>query len=157
MEPHGGRRPHWTKVAGATPDGEGDHRMQPDIRRIVAVDAHRRKTGRCPTVIHSLGTGESFRVEPTTDGFIDLQSGRQVRCEMAGIVLPDINTVIDTGFTGDVTFSGFDPLSRETFFGRAGGGVTVTVYDEPMVDYFQYAVAEEPDDYAASSGTAQAS
>jgi hypothetical protein len=139
-------------VAGATPDGEEDHRMQPDIRRIVAVDAHRRKTGRCPTVIHSLGTGESFRIEPTTDGFIDLQSGRQVRCEMAGIVLPGINTVIDTGFTGDVTFSGFDPLSRETFFGRAGGGATVTVYDERMVDYFQYAVAEEPISHAASDG-----
>jgi hypothetical protein len=131
--------------------------MQPDIRRIVAVDAHRRKTGRCPTVIHSLGTGESFRIEPTTDGFIDLQSGRQVRCEMAGIVLPEINTVIDTGFTGDVTFSGFDPLSRETFFGRAGGGATVTVYDERMVDYFQYAVAEGPEDPATATGTAQAS
>jgi hypothetical protein len=117
--------------------------MQADIRRIVAVDAHRRKTGRCPTVIHSLGTGESFAIEPTTDGFIDLQSGRQVRCDATGIVLPEGNTAIDTGFTGDVAFSGFDPLSRETFFGRAGGGATVTVYDERMVDYFQYAVAEE--------------
>jgi hypothetical protein len=127
------------------PDAEGDHPMQPDIRRIVAIDAHRRKTGRCPTVIHSLGTGESFRIEPTTDGFIDLQSGREVRCEPASIVLPQSKTAIDTGFTGDVAFSGFDPLSRETFFGRAGGGATVTVYDERMVDYFQYAVAEEPD------------
>jgi hypothetical protein len=119
--------------------------MQPDIRRIVAIDAHRRKTGRCPTVIHSLGTGESFRIEPTANGFIDLQSGRQVRCEPAGSVLPASNTAIDTGFTGDVAFVGFDPLSRETFSGRAGGGATVTVYDERMVDYFQYAVAEEPD------------
>jgi hypothetical protein len=123
--------------------------MQPDIRRIVAIDAHRRKTGRCPTVIHSLGTGESFDIEPTTDGFIDLQSGRKVRCERAGVVLPESNTAIDTGFVGDVAFSGFDPLSRETFFGRAGGGATVTVYDERMVDYFQYAVAEEPNPHAA--------
>jgi hypothetical protein len=127
--------------------------MQPDIRRIVAIDAHRRKTGRCPTVIHSLGTGESFRIEPTTDGFIDLQSGRHVRCEAAGIVLPESNTAIDTGFSGDVAFSGFDPLSQETFFGRAGGGATVTVYDERMVDYFQYAVADESNAQAASSGT----
>jgi hypothetical protein len=131
--------------------------MQPDIRRIVAVDAHRRKTGRCPTVIHSLGTGESFRIEPTAGGFIDLQSGRHVRCEADGIVLPESDATISTGFSGDIAFSGFDPLSRETFYGRAGGGTTVTVYDERMVDYFQYAVAEELNTHAALSGTPQAS
>jgi hypothetical protein len=131
--------------------------MQPDIRRIVAVDAHRRKTGRCPTVIHSLGTGESFRIEPTAEGFIDLQSGRNVRCDAAGILLPESDTAIGTGFSSDIAFSGFDPFSQKIFFGRAGGGATVTVYDERMVDYFQYAVAEEPSAQAASSGTPQAS
>ena len=39
----------------------------------------------------------------------------------------------------------------------AGGGATVTVYDDRMVDYFQYAVAEEPDIQAACSDTPQAS
>jgi hypothetical protein len=131
--------------------------MQPDIRRIVAVDAHRRKTGRCPTVIHSLGTGESFGIEPTADGFIDLQSGRHVRCVADGIALPESDMTIGTGFSGDIAFSGFDPFSQETFFGRAGGGATVTIYDERMVDYFQYAVAEEPNAQAAASGTPQAS
>ena len=115
--------------------------MQSDIRRIVAVDAHRRKTGRCPTVIHSLGTGESFRIEPTADGFIDLQSGRPVRCVTDGIALSESDITIASGFSDDVAFSGFDPLSQEIFFGRAGGGATVTVYDQRMVDYFQYAVA----------------
>ena len=131
--------------------------MQPDIRRIVAVDAHRRKTGRCPTVIHSLGTGESFGIEPTADGFIDLQSGRQVCCEADGIVLPESDMTIGTGFSGDIAFSGFDPFSQEIFFGRAGGGATVTIYDDQMVDYFQYAVAEELNTHAAFSGTPQAS
>ena len=115
--------------------------MQSDIRRIVAVDAHRRKTGRCPTMIHSLGTVESFGIEPTADGFIDLQSGRPVRCVSDGIALPESDMTIGTGFSDDVAFSGFDPFSQEIFFGRAGGGATVTVYDERMVDYFQYAVA----------------
>ena len=118
--------------------------MQSDIRRIVAVDAHRRKTGRCPTVIHSLGTGESFGIEPTADGFIDLQSGRPVRCVTDGIALPENDMTIASGFSDDVAFSGYDPFSQEIFFGRAGGGATVTIYDERMVNYFQYAVAEEP-------------
>jgi hypothetical protein len=131
--------------------------MQSDIRRIVAVDAHRRKTGRCPTVIHSLGTGETFCIEPTSDGFIDLQSGRHVRCELDGIVLPESDVTIRTGFSGDIAFSGFDPLSQEVFFGRAGGGATVTIYDDQMIDYFQYAVATEPNVHAAFSGTSQAS
>jgi len=116
--------------------------MQPYIRRIVAVDAHRRKTGTCPTLIHSLGTGESFAIAPLADGFIDLASGHKVRCEASAIVVGDDNRTIDTGFTDDIGFSGFDPHSGEHFHGRAGGGATVTIYDARMVEYFQYALAE---------------
>jgi hypothetical protein len=115
--------------------------MQPEIRRIVAADAHRRKTGRCPRLIHSLGTGESFVIEPTSDGFIDLASGLQVRCEAGAVALCESNLAINIALTDDIAFSGFDPNSGEHFHGRAGGGATVTIYDARMVDYFQYALA----------------
>ncbi len=118
--------------------------MQPDIRRIVAVDAHCRRSGRCPTMIHSLGTGEGFPIEPTADGFVDLQSGRRVRCEADGIVLVEDNVAITSAFMDDIAFSGFDPFSDEYFHGRAGGGATVTLYDARMVEYFQYAVTDTP-------------
>lgn len=115
--------------------------MRPDIRRIIAVDAHRRSSGRCPTAIHSLGTGESFEIEPTADGFIDLASGARARTERARIVLSGGAASIDIAFDGDVIFSGFDPTSGERFTGRTSGGASVTIYDAQGVNYFQYAVA----------------
>jgi hypothetical protein len=113
--------------------------MDPDIRRIVAIDAHRRRTGRCPTLIYSLGTGEMFEVAPREDGFTDLQSGITAQIESAGIRLRGGTIVIES--TGDVTFAGFDPVSNERFTGRAGGGVSVTIYDAREIDFFQYGVA----------------
>ncbi len=114
--------------------------MRSDTRRIVAVDAFRRATGRCPTMIHSLGTGESFEIEPTAAGFVDVASGRAARAEGAHIVLSGGEPSIDIAFDGDVTFRGFDPGSGERFTGRTGGGASVTVYDAEGIAYFQYAV-----------------
>jgi hypothetical protein len=120
--------------------------MQPEIRRIIAVDAHRRRIGRCPTLVHSLGTGESFAIEPTPDGFVDVQSGLRVRSEAARIVLPGDGAAIDIALDDDIAFSGYDPASGERFTGRAGGGSSVTVYDDRHADYFQYAVVHRGSD-----------
>jgi hypothetical protein len=117
--------------------------MSPEIRRIVAVEAHRRKAGACPVLIHSLGTGESFQIRPTQDGFIDLETGLNVRVSGENIVLPDTRQAIDLSFTGDVAFDGYDHTSKEHFSGRAGGGTSVTIYDAHRVDYFQYAVVTD--------------
>ena len=116
--------------------------MQPEIRRIIAVEAHRRRTGRCPTLVHSLGTGESFDIEPTQDGFMDVQSGLRVRSDATRILLPGDGEAIDLVLSDDVAFAGYDPTSRERFTGRAGGGSSVTIYDSERGDYFQYAVAD---------------
>ena len=115
--------------------------MHSDIRRIIAVEAHRRRTGRCPTSIVSLGTGEAFEIDPTEDGFVDIHSGMTVRTDDAGILLPERNAMIAFAATGDVGFSGFEPLSNERFTGRSGGGASVTLYDAKDVDFFQYAVS----------------
>lgn len=118
--------------------------MEPEIRRIIAVDAHRRRTGRCPTTIHSLGTGESFAVEPAADGFTDVASGLKVRSDPTHIMLQGDGAVIDLAFEeGNIVFSGHDSKSGENFTGRAGGGSSVTIYDADQTQYFQYAVAEE--------------
>ena len=114
--------------------------MQPEIRRIIAVDAHRRRTGHCPTMIHSLGTGESFAIEATTEGFIDVASGTRVRSDASRILLPGDSAVIDIVFDDDIAFSGHDRTSGENFTGRSGGGSTVTIYDDQRVGYFQYAI-----------------
>lgn len=119
--------------------------MQPEMRRIVAVEAHRRKSGRCPVQIHSLGTGETFDIRPTEDGFVDMTSGLMVRVSEGQILLPEIRETIDIRFTGDVAFDGFDHSSNEPFSGRAGGGASVTLYDRNRVDFFQYAVVAEGD------------
>ena len=116
--------------------------MQPDIRRIIAVDAHRRKSGRCPAIVHSLGTGETFAIEATEDGFIDKQSGIRAHVGENTISLPAVRGTIDIAVTAGLEFSGFDHVSGEVFSGIAGGGTSVTVYDSRRVDYFQYAVAE---------------
>jgi hypothetical protein len=114
--------------------------MQPEIRRIVAIEAHRRRTGRCPVCVHSLGTGETFAVEPAADGFVDVASGLKVRVEGDQIVVPSLPATIDFALVGDVGFDGYDHSSDERFTGRAGGGASVTVYSHGQRDFFQYAV-----------------
>lgn len=117
--------------------------MSPEIRRIVAVAAHRRRAGECPVLIYSLGTGESFQIKPLPDGFVDLETGLNVRVNEGQIVLPDTRQTVDLNLTGDVAFDGYDHTSREHFSGRAGGGASVTIYDAHRADYFQYAVFAE--------------
>ena len=119
--------------------------MQSEIRRIIVVEAHRLQSGQCPIRIHSLGTGESFDIRPTADGFVDLASGLRVRTAPGHIQLPDLQGTIDLHLTGDVSFDGYDHVSNEPFSGRAGGGATVTVYDGDRIDYFQYAIATGDD------------
>lgn len=118
--------------------------MRPEIRRIVAVEAHRRRTGRCPRVIHSLGTGESFAIAPDADGFVDLATGTEVRSEPARIVLPATGAAIALALAleDDVAFAGYDPETRERFTGRAGGGASVTIYAARGGDFFQYAMLD---------------
>src|SRR5262245_7840663 len=119
--------------------------MQPEIRRIIAVEAHRRRSGCCPVLIHSLGTGESFDIKPTADGFVDLASGLSVRVAEGQILVPAIGGVIDFYLTGDIAFAGYDHSGNEPFSGQAAGSVSVTVYDRGRRNYFQYAVATEGD------------
>ena len=113
--------------------------MRPELRRIVAVEAHRLRSGACPRVIHAMGTGESFPVVARHDGFLDVESGIVVRSEPGRIVLPD--GAIAFRLEGDIAFAGFDPDSRERFTGRAGGGASVTIYDA-RGDWFQYAMLD---------------
>lgn len=119
--------------------------MQPDLRRIVIVEAHRRRSGRCPRRVHSLGTGETFEIELAADGFLDVASGTTVRVNGTRILLPDGRGPIDLTLVGDVDFDGYEHGGREPFSGRAGGGASVTLYDRDQNDYFQYAVAAEGD------------
>jgi hypothetical protein len=119
--------------------------MQADVRRIVAVEAHRRRSGRCPVRVHSLGTGETFEIRPEPNGFLDLATGIAVSVDGLRIILPDGQGPIDLTLTGDVGFDGYDHGSREPFSGRAGGGASVTLYDRNRRDFFQYAVATEGD------------
>lgn len=121
--------------------------MQADVRRIIAVEAHRRRSGRCPVLVHSLGTGESFDIQPRPDGFLDVASGVAVRISGDRLLLPDDRRTIDLHLTGDIAFDGYDHTSDERFSGRAGGGASVTIYDSDRTNYFQYAVAAEGDRY----------
>jgi hypothetical protein len=114
-----------------------------DIRRIIAVDAHRRRKGVCPPMIHALGTGETFRIAPTPDGFTDLETGIEVRVESGRILLSAGYAPIAISMGEDVGFEGFDANSGEYFSGRAGGGSSVTIYDDRQVHYSQYAVVNE--------------
>jgi hypothetical protein len=119
--------------------------MPPDLRRIVAVEAHRRRSGRCPVRVHSLGTGETFEINPGTNGFLDVASGLQVFIEGTRILLPDGRGPIDLKLVDDVAFDGVEHGSNEPFFGRAGGGASVTLYDRDRNAYYQYAVGTETD------------
>jgi hypothetical protein len=121
--------------------------QQGDVRRIIAVEAHRRRSGRCPVLVHSLGTGESFDIRPTPDGFVDIASGVAVRVSGERLLLSDDRRAVDLHLSGDIAFDGYDHISNERFSGRAGGGASVTIYDSEQVNYFQYAVAAEGDRY----------
>ena len=115
--------------------------MTPDTRRIVAIEAHRRRTGHCPTRVYSLGTGEIFDVTPAADGFLDVATGLIVRSNGRQIKLPAGS--VDLDLVGDVFFEGRDQTSGEPFTGRAGGGASVTLYGSDGDDYFQYAMVTE--------------
>ncbi|HUZ67004.1 MAG TPA: hypothetical protein VMU56_04990 [Beijerinckiaceae bacterium] len=114
--------------------------MQPEIRRIIAVEAHRRRTGRCPSIVYSLGTGESFDIAQTIDGFIDVRSGVQAKSDGSRLVLTEGHGPVQLDLAGDVGFTGCDLDSNERFSGRAGGGATVTLYDDQQL-FFQFAVS----------------
>jgi|GEM_PF-3549260 len=115
--------------------------MRAELRRIVAAEAHRRRSGRLPRVMHSLGTGESFAFMQRDAGFVDVASGIEARGEEARIVLPATGEAVAFALEGDVGFAGYDPESGERFSGRAGGGASVTLYD-PRGGYVQYATLE---------------
>ena len=115
--------------------------MQPDIRRIIAVDAHRRRSGRCPVLVYSLGTGESFEIRPTADGFVTSRGRSVGRRRPIGCRTRE---TIDIHMNGDDARR-LRPSEPESFSGRAGGGASVTLYDAGRVNYFQYAVVAEGD------------
>ena len=117
--------------------------MQAHIRRIIAVEAHRRRTGQCPVMVHSLGSGESFGIALTQDGFTDIESGLRVRGDAMHILLPGEREAIEIVLDDDVGFPGSDPGSGERFTGRAGGGSSVTLYDSRQDSFYQYEVVKE--------------
>jgi hypothetical protein len=93
--------------------------------------------------LYSLGTGETFEINPTVDGFVDMTSGLSASTEEGRIVLAGKRDAIDLQLSGDVGFDGYDHISDEAFTGRAGGGTSVTIYDRDQTNYFQYAVVTE--------------
>jgi hypothetical protein len=117
--------------------------MQPEIRRIIAVEAHRRRSGRCPVRLISLGTGEVFEIRPTPAGFLDVSSNLAASSSDDRILLEGVDAVIDLRLNHDVGFDGYDHSSNEPFTGRAGGGVSVTIYDHEGTHFYQYVVAVE--------------
>ena len=117
--------------------------MDADLRRIVIVDAHRRRSGAVARRVHSLGTGETFQFEPAPDGFRDITSGMLVRIDGNRILLPDGRGPINLSLVGDVGFDGVVLDDKEPFSGRAGGGNSVTLYDRHGKDYFQFAVVTD--------------
>jgi hypothetical protein len=117
--------------------------MPPEIRRIIVAEAHRRRSGHCPLRLYSLGTGETFEINPTADGFVDITSGVSASTADGRITLAGRQGAIDLQLTGDVAFDGYDHISDESFTGRAGGGASVTIYDRDQRNYYQYAVVTE--------------
>jgi hypothetical protein len=117
--------------------------MSPELRRIVAVEVHRRRSGRCPVEVHSLGTGESFAIRPLPDGFLDLDSGALIRSGDMRLATPE--GAVELRLVGDVFFEGRLDASGERFSGRAGGGASVTLYEAGRDDYFQFAVVADGD------------
>jgi hypothetical protein len=109
--------------------------VTPALRRLIAVEAHRRAAGRIATLLHSLGTGESFGVRTGADGFTDEESGMSARLLPDGMLEAGVSRIRLTA-EGDVLFRGEDLTTGERFTGRAGGGAIVTLYDGE--DWFQY-------------------
>lgn len=109
------------------------------------MEAHRRRSGRTPSRIHSLGTGETFPIQPSPDGFVDVATGMTIRSRGDAIVLPDGSTPVELKLIGDILFEGVEHPGGEPFFGRAGGGSSVTIYDRAQNDYFQFALGTEED------------
>lgn len=116
--------------------------MSPEIRRIIVVDAHHRRTGRYPLVIHSMGTGESFDIAAGPDGFVDLASGVEARSGASAIDVAGHGQPITILGGDDVTLHGYEPGSAERFTARASGGVSVTLFTGAGPDAFQFAIAE---------------
>lgn len=107
--------------------------MSPDLRRVIAVAAHLRATGHLATTVHGLGTGETYAMTLTGEGFRDEASGLEAKLdhglEVDGqeiMLIPRDNVLMD-GQAG-----------ATRFWLRAGGGSSVTVYVGD--DYFQYAM-----------------
>jgi hypothetical protein len=117
--------------------------VNPVQRRIVAVEAHRRRSGRYPMLIHSLGTGETFEIQPLVDGFLDVTTGTKVCSGDGEIAIP--GGTIELTLVDDIFFEGVVRANGERFSGRACGGSSVTLYDRLSDDYFQYAVVVEGD------------
>jgi hypothetical protein len=117
--------------------------MSPDLRRIIAVEAHRRRCGRYPLRVHSLGTGETYDIAPAEGGFRDVTTGLVARFDGRQIVLSDGRGPIELTLTDDIRFDGV--VRGEPFTGRAGGGASVTIYEVGGDDYFQFAVGTEAD------------
>ncbi len=114
--------------------------MTPLLRRLVAVEAHRRATGRIAVMLHSLGTGETFAIHPHPGaGFADETSGITARFG-DGDVLEAHDHRIAITFHDRVLFDARDLTTGERASGRAGGGATVTLYEGE--DWFQYNVVE---------------
>lgn len=114
--------------------------MSPALRRIVAVEAHRRATGRTATLLHALGTGETFAIQIDADGFTDEESGAAARVAGDGTLAVDPSRIVLTP-DGTVLFRGHDLATGERFSGRAGGGATVTLYDGD--EFYQFNVVAE--------------
>ena len=117
--------------------------MDATLRRMVAVEAHRRRTGHCPVLVHALGTGESFAIEPLAEGFRDAATGLTAHPLPEGMAV-DGAAPIDIRHRGDVWFDGFVHGTGEAFSIRAGGGASVTLYDQRETEFFQYAVSHLP-------------
>ncbi len=116
--------------------------MHPETRRIIAAAAHRARTGACPIRLHALGSGESFEIVPTEDGFIDAQTDVAVRIAGDHVRLAGA-AAIELRLEGDIGFAGLDPATGQRFSGRAGGGASVTLTTDDA--YFQYAVVTAAD------------
>lgn len=116
--------------------------MNADLRRIVAVAAHLRRTGALPLMLHALGTGETFSIVPRPQGFLDMTSGHEVRVEDGAIVAGE--TRITLAMRGaDVLFDAHDQRTGDRVSGRAGGASSVTIYAADGGDWFQYATVDE--------------
>ena len=113
------------------------------LLRTIVIDAYRRRTGRCPATIHSLGTGEAFAVEETASGFLDLASGLRADGEASHIRLSGERALIEFTLDSDTAFSGCDPSAGERFSSHTGADASVTIYDDLGSGYFQYALIDE--------------